>query len=251
MSSLSTFRSQAAEAMVKYREIYEIRKQEDGTVAELTNEQFIEIFGLLAGHEISTAIFYSPRHTFYGWTSPLMVNPSEDPRATLEYIKNNRMKTILWMATMYSLGAKTSHIYSVNVRNANIIMGQDEQRQGVDGVGVETLNFYQFLMHIRDLVVTKDDLLMATIRYSDWLKSYNAQVSRIVDHNNGEEKNNGLAKVFQDAPKPDEEVIKTQLAEAIKLLPVNGLTSRTWGFEVEVPDAKGVDVASNLIASAS
>lgn len=242
MSNLNTFRNQAAEAMVKYREIYELRKNEDGTVAEMTGDQFREIFSIIPGHKMSTAIFYSPRHIITGWAPAVLENPGEDIEATVKFLTENKMAAILWFATMISLARTTSHLYSINIRNSHIITSQDEQRQGVDGVGVETLNFYQLLMHIRDLVITKENLIDGKRKYNDWLMSYGEQLAR---REKSDDKNNGIAKVFENAPTPDAEVIKSQLAEAIKLLPSNGLTARTWGFEVEVPDAKNVTVAHN------
>lgn len=242
MSNLNTFRSQAAEAMVKYREIYETRRMENGTIQELGVNQFKEIFSILNGYNDSTAVFYSPRCSITGWTPEVMANTTDNVEAVLEYLVANRMKSILWFATLSALADVASNLYSISVRNTNIYVSANEQAQTTDGVGVESLNLYQLLMQIRDIKIEKIHLVRATTRYNDYVKTYTDHVLRIENH---ESKNNGIAKVFEAAPKPEEDLIKSQLAEAIKLLPSNGLTARTWGFEVEVPDAKGVDVAHN------
>lgn len=44
----------------------------------------------------------------------------------------------------------------------------------------------------------------------------------------------------------DQVTIEEQLLETYKLLPGNGLVARTWGFEVEVPDAKGVNAPAGV-----
>lgn len=242
MSNLNTFRSQAAEAMVKYREIYELRKNEDGTIQEMELEQFREIFSILPGYGNSTMVFYAARCTIMGWMPEFMANPSDNVPEVLEYLKANRMKAIIWFAAMNALSDATSHLYNMNVRNTNVVISMNEQAQAAGGEGVESLNLYQMLMQMRDLVIGKVHLTRGVNRYNDYVSTYTQHMSRVENHDS---KSNGIAAVFEGAPKPDAEVIKSQLADAIKLLPSNGLTARTWGFEVEVPDAKGVNVAHN------
>jgi len=87
-------------------------------------------------------------------------------------------------------------------------------------------------------------------------RRFNETVSNIVDRIDYQERNiadekkvantNKFANILGAAYIVEDDVIEEQLLTAYKLLPGNGLVARTWGFEVEVPDAKGVDAPAGV-----
>jgi hypothetical protein len=237
MSNLVEFRASAVKAMAKYEEIWNMRFNEIGERRSMTREEFVQIFSILPGHKLNDMVYYSVRHQITGWTPELMASPSDDIKGTVEYLKNNRLQATLWFAVMKAVSEKIGMMYNVNVRNGNIIFSEDETATVAHSELLEDMNFYQMLKQLSTVEVSKQDLLRGVSTYKEWLASYDSQLKR-----SGESKpnENGIEKIFQQAPKPEVELIAGQLAEAIKLLPSNGLTARTWGFEIEVPDAKGV-----------
>ena len=57
----------------------------------------------------------------------------------------------------------------------------------------------------------------------------------------------GLENVFDKRPnKPDDALIESQIEAAYHAMPNNMLVSRTWGFELEIADAKGVDAVFGI-----
>jgi hypothetical protein len=237
MSNLVEFRASAVKAMAKYEEIWNSRFNENGERRQMTNEEFKEIFSILPGYKLNDGVFYSVRHIITGWTPETLAEPSENIAELVEYLKNNRIKATVWFATMKAAADKIGLIYNVNVRNGNIIFSQDETSMIAGSELLEDINFYYMLKQLSVIEITRENLIRGISTYNDWLASYSRQL-----RNNSipEAKNTGIEKVFEQAPKPEAELILAQLDEAIKLLPSNGLTARTWGFEIEVPDAKNV-----------
>jgi hypothetical protein len=92
-----------------------------------------------------------------------------------------------------------------------------------------------------DRVITKDD-------YKRAIEIYEEHMAHITKYANEEVKStvgawNVMKKLRGENHEANYGAIRSEI-EDIKM-PANWLTSRTWGFEVEVPDAKGVDVASS------
>jgi len=237
MSNLVQFRQAAAQAMVKYEEIWNIRFNEAGERREMTSEEFKSIFEMLPGYKMNDTIFYSVRHIITGWTPESLAAPTDNIVELVDYLKNNRIMATVWFATMRAAADKIGNIYNVNVRNGNIIFSQDETPMTSGNELLENVNFYHMLKQLSNIEITRDNLIRGISTYNDWLSSYTRQLQ---NSTTPETKSVGIEKVFEEAPKPESELILAQLDKAIKLLPSNGLTARTWGFEIEVPDAKGV-----------
>lgn len=90
-----------------------------------------------------------------------------------------------------------------------------------------------------------DSYLKATILYNNMVKELEERLVKT-------EQKRTLVDYYQEKPgsaKPSTEeqlIIQSQVEAAYEAMPGNGLTNRTWGFEVEVADAKGVDAVFGI-----
>lgn len=64
--------------------------------------------------------------------------------------------------------------------------------------------------------------------------------------NASEENQSKFSKMLKGGEIVEQSVIEEQLLKVYELLPGNGLVARTWGFEIESPDAKGVDAPTGI-----
>ena len=90
--------------------------------------------------------------------------------------------------------------------------------------------------------LTREELINGKVMAEDLIRT----VKRRIDHFTEQDRANGdngdkFSDLLQSGRVVEDYIIEEQLLEAYKLLPTNGLAARTWGIEVEVPDAKGVD----------
>jgi hypothetical protein len=165
-------------------------------------------------------------------------------------LKTNRSKVIALMAYSHaileatrnfsSLNGGSNEVYavtSVNVEVMSLGVGFESyvEMEKVDDKPLDNHAAVQLFKIMEEVAITKVNLLYAIKEYNDKVTS----TQNYID-NTRTKKENGLEKLFSENPKPDRELILTQLKELQEQIG-NGLTARTYGFEIEVPDAKGVD----------
>jgi hypothetical protein len=91
----------------------------------------------------------------------------------------------------------------------------------------------------------KQRLIAAQLKYHQLIESLEKRISAL-----SKDDKTGLDSFFEKKPgAPDFLLtgkIKNQFNAAYEAMPANGLTARTWGFEVEIADAKGVDAVYGI-----
>ena len=100
---------------------------------------------------------------------------------------------------------------------------------------------HERLTQLSEINITKDDLKRAVERWELYKEYYTTQIHRKSTNDEGISK--FVNKLRGEQP-IDHDEIRDQFAKLSSELKGNWLTARTWGFEVEVPDAKGVNVNS-------
>ena len=99
----------------------------------------------------------------------------------------------------------------------------------------------------QEAVITKENIKSALVYY-DKLKVMLGVLERNYGNNQATE-SEGFKKLMDQRPKVETETetiaLREQIEEYKKLL-TNNLTARTWGFEIEVPDAKDVSAPNGI-----
>jgi len=157
----------------------------------------------------------------------------------LKFLKDplNRMRVIYWRAMVITLGNRSSEFPHAVSTNQYVFYARG-LTYGLDD-NIES----NVMAVLRMLAETKPDrqaIKSAVGWYNDWVDRLDAIDQR---YKTPEKTNTGLSKILTSGPTGDREwgkVIETQIQEMMKQLPSNGLVSRTWGFEIESPDCKGV-----------
>ena len=167
------------------------------------------------------------------------INAEQVDKVIFEYVKN-RAKHIVWIATwlrrspdtMFASGKKYSFVW--------------KSKPGVDAEG--TISMRDVLAEIKgiaDIKLSKEDLRRARLHYDDTIENLINQRNRL-SKQNSEPK--GLEAYLSRKPKVSVNAseYEEQIETAFAAMPGNAITSRTWGFELEIADAKGVEPTFNI-----
>lgn len=252
MNTLKEFRNSVNEAILRYEAVWAERIEivdELETVRDMSNDELNQIFSKVKGHKYETGMFYGGRHYFHGWM-PVEITESHGTRVEgilLNYMRSNPLQSKLWISYMTALERDYHSIYNTSIRWDKITTSSEEMQQGDhEATGPVNKNFYKILVGMRDVVITKEDMAAAARIYKNKINSYEQTEKMAKSGTEDTSQKLGIGKLFVDAPDViDDELIEQQITDAVKAMPENALTARTWGFEIEVPDAKGVDVDSN------
>lgn len=170
---------------------------------------------------------------------PVMENHMNESRykEVVDFAKANRLPLIAWMAFTHRI---QEDLNAYNVSIDEYVMQIEPTEREYNGVN----NIEAFLNAIIHAYPTREDMMRGQRRYSQFVQRYEDAHKRITRGNDGET-GSPFVDILKGGPKvntfADIEKVEAQLLDIINALPSNGLTSRTWGFEVEVPDAKGVE----------
>jgi hypothetical protein len=167
------------------------------------------------------------------------INAEQVDKVIFEYVKN-RAKHIVWIATWLK-------------RNSNSIVASSRRytfawstRPGVDGEEIISLqDVITEIKAIADIKLSKEELRRARLHYDDIMESLRNQRNRLI-RQNSEKK--GLEAYLSKKPKVSVNAseYEEQIETAFAAMPGNAITSRTWGFELEIADAKGVEPTFNI-----
>ena len=245
MSTLKQFRASAANALEEYIAIFSERTGEDGRVREVSNDEMIKIYSHLIGYRPNDpAPYYGQRHTIIGILPDFITQDNNVPeiKRVLEWIEANPMTFRIWVSYYNALERNYGNIYNVSMRWNKFITSNEDV--SMDNTGQMTgYSYYKFLFALMSVQIEKQDLIKGRQDANRIVNSYKDTVRRYEPATN---KDTGIAKLFKEAPAVSGTLINSQLRKAIKDLEgVNGLTARTWGFEIEVPDACGVEPVYN------
>jgi hypothetical protein len=179
------------------------------------------------------------------------INNEVTSQAALQYLDDNKLAIILWRAYLsinsnYHLNVRDSYIgFSVYV-NTHLENSQTEYENSMFSKLYSILNDLNTAFNTE---VTQEMIGHGRRRFAGIRENI---VDRIEyqSRNDAEEANKQKTTKFAEILGGGEFIeaglIELQLIEMYKLLPANGLVARTWGFEVEVPDAKGVDAPAGI-----
>lgn len=244
MSTLKQFRASAANALEEYISVFSERTDEQGRVREVTGEEMAKIYSHLIGYKPGdSSTYYSPRHTIIGILPEFITQDNNVPeiKRVLEWIEANPMTFRIWVAYYNAMERQHGNIYNVSMRWNKFITSNEDTPMDNTGHMVN-YSYYKFLYALMSVQIEKQDLIKGRQDANRIINSYKDTVRRYEPATN---KDNGIAKLFQAAPAVSGTLIESQLTNAIKQLEnTNGLTARTWGFEIEVPDACGVEPVS-------
>lgn len=175
----------------------------------------------------------------------------ENIQEGINWLKNNRLNAVSWMAYLYQLSTD-------EVNSPNSFAFRVSSYRALD-----LSSFKYAIQHDRsdlDLVNSTDDsqvmrslemMMNVKISKESYVKAIDMYKHAISDleaiANN--KKVSGIGQMFAKRPGQLDASSRIEIRdEAIAVFDKikNGLSSRTWGFEIEVPDAKGVDAPTGI-----
>lgn len=177
-----------------------------------------------------------------------------DAQLGLDWLKANRLNYITWVSYIAELRKdqiETQLSFEMSIGNGMDSIELDRWRYIPDRNtreldilnNFEESKLYLGLMKLATLKITES-------AYKSGLKVYEDKVARLTGATivKGE---NGISKMFMLRPASEETSSSLKgavRAEALELFSKmqNGLSARTWGFEIEVPDCKGVSARPGI-----
>ena len=152
-----------------------------------------------------------------------------------EFFSNpmNRLRSIYWWAIVKSFGSWDNR-FGVGY-NKNVVYA----RGGSSDRDTEESNVRYVLRFIAGVVPSQEYVKLGR----EEAKREMENIEQGVKSRSGSNADTGLAKILNSGPTGNWEWkrdMEQQIGELIKQLPSNGLAARTWGFEIESPDCKGV-----------
>ena len=171
----------------------------------------------------------------------------------IDWLKRNRLNYIIWSAYVHEIKLMldepegnlhqfpmsiTANCEAINVerwRYATLSNHFAEFKTNLRGSGI-----YKALEALSGALITESSYKYALQAYIDKVKNLSQRIT--VD------RVTGLHKVFEGRPCIEHDEKAGVREAAIKLFDEieNGLCSRTWGFEIEVPDAMGVQAPMGI-----
>jgi hypothetical protein len=255
-------RNRAKQAMT---DLVEFVQNPDNSIESLNGEVGISTMGESRLENILTSMNWSryrPESDNLHWNhwhinpempkavkSDYMYAPTaEQAKTAIEWLKRNRLDYIVWSAFVYEIKnmldtpsgnlhefpmATTSNCEAINVerwRYAILSNHYSTFKNNLRGCGIwkalEALSSAKIHQH----------------SYTQAIRSYTEKMSKLSQFvtNN---KMTGLHAIFEGRPTIEHDEKAAVREAAIKLFDEiqNSLSCRTWGFEIEVPDAKGVE----------
>jgi hypothetical protein len=226
-------------------ETYEVRNSKERLV-KLQLETALGEYGESAG---STAFDIKNKAVSTLMSSPIWRRlETDEAQEKMKQLEGKRPEIIIWLAYFQAVNRfddtfgrdttgwgvnqqmirlNTDHSFPVFART-NIETGEAENVY-------KTINVLDVLI---DRVITKEDYVKAISIYEEYFSHIRKYANEEVKSSVGAW--NIMKKLRGENHEASYAGIRSEL-EYIQM-PANWLTSRTWGFEVEVPDAKGVDV---------
>jgi hypothetical protein len=161
-------------------------------------------------------------------------------------IRLNKMKTVLWASFLWALRETNRGNVSdkLELTRLGITLGMfqlNETDTDRDFFLVSEINFWET---VKNAVITKDHYARGKRSVEERLEYLEAELKAV---GSPTIKVSGLSTLFDKkpmsaTPSTDEiALIESQREAAYAAFPGQAITSRTWGWEMEIADAKGVD----------
>lgn len=186
----------------------------------------------------------------YPWTG-LATSDINNHQEAIDALKSNKLNYMVWRAytskiNSYHMTVRDSEIYWETYANVNVEASVEDYEKSFYSAAEAII---QTLQHAFTPGLDHNDINLARRRYQGLLDSVQDRIDYSRRNETEATKNENKQKfvnVLGSAEIADASVIEEQLLATYELLPGNGLVARTWGFEVEVPDAKSVDAPAGV-----
>ena len=176
-----------------------------------------------------------------------------DAQAGLDWLKANKLDYITWLSYIAELRRdqiETQLSYELSINSSLDSIELHRWSFNID----RTIRQPHLLNSFEESVIYLGLIRLATLKiteagYKSGLKVYEDKVARLT--NATIVKKNGIGELFKLRPASENTSNSLKYAvraEALALFTKmqNGLTARTWGFEIEVPDCKGVKAPNGI-----
>lgn len=144
-------------------------------------------------------------------------------------MQTNRLKLAAWMALVTAC--------DISATRGVINIGQVTESREVLG-----MRWFRYLSSMSEVKIES-----FTLR--ERLRTVDIQMSEMIRQAhkvNKEDTKLGLGLLFERKPKFAESEVLEQVNAAYEVIPNNALSARTWGFELEIADAKGVEATFGI-----
>ena len=191
----------------------------------------------------------APRHGYaYGRNIAISLVGWETTSENLEkFIKENKLQTTAYWAYLFALDEAhredgiANEVYSsttIDLVNFRVIINLESYVQSHPITRtIEQHPAYKMLQLMQTTTINKNHVGKAQDRY----KTQTRVFAQTTPTTNGD----GIKKLLEQKPIVHESTIIKQLEELENKI-TNNLTARTWGFEIEVPDAKDVKAPTGI-----
>lgn len=232
--SIQDWRDTFGTLAIRFADMWTKRYDEHGVVSEIETQERIDLVsGIDSSHVnvgYSSIKFFLRKHDGY----------RADNIKFAEYSPTQRKIVIaLWYeirTILHNDSVGASLDFDGLAFNISINPGHGDIRER-EGYKEHTL--YKLMKAFSEITISKDALKFAISEEKAWANNHSAN----------EKKNakNGIAQVLTEArPKVGNEAIIEAQMEQLGTQIKNGLAARTWGFEIEVPDCKGVKAPNGI-----
>jgi hypothetical protein len=253
MGTLSQMRQAAQVALQKYKVLAELELKDatTGRWISMSMQQRIDILKDIPGIKYELPDDYRSGKVSLQGIFPDSWNERNYNREKLQLSKDwlaaNRMQYITYVAYLLAasrtcpaiVGAYNRAPDIINMNYADVI-----DTCHYESTFIQDSSTYLRLLALGHAEVTTEDLKQAILHYKAELRD---MTTNLRDYERRNE-SSPLDKMFAKRPtldsqeKADVRVEVQTLSQQLK----NGLSSRTWGFEIEVPDAKGVEAVAGI-----
>lgn len=239
---LKQIREAAAKAATGITTLLDQQRSEDLYQKDyISNDQLIKIIenaGMpLSVVEYDGGFFVRKYHVVHPFASDTMVQwaihsrnqtPEELKLIAIE-MQSNRLKMAAWYAAVSKANIGSAYgIVNLGVgHDSRDILGMHWFRY-LDSLSTIQVNSQELKSKLRDIDVCIRDLIQTANR------KQTADTKL------------GLGLLFERKPEFAESEVLEQVNAAYEAIPTNALSSRTWGFELEIADAKGVDATFGI-----
>jgi hypothetical protein len=161
-------------------------------------------------------------------------------------IRLNKMKTIVWASFLNAVFERTMGVVSDKLERSKLgfNIGQFHINPDDESRKFAVSNELNFWTAVKDAVISKNDLIEGKFLVQKRLDFLENELQKVGGPTT---KISGLSTLFDKKPmsatpsKDEIELITSQRDAAYTAFPSQAITSRTWGWEMEIADAKGVD----------
>ena len=186
--------------------------------------------------------------TTYGRSITLQMFKT-DEQPIEEYWRNNRLAMIHAIAYLHAVDTATreteagwNRVYGCTTVDIARLLVSINIQGYVDAETYEAMPLEQhpavmLLDMMYSVKIQKDNIIWARDRYTRQLA--------IFDNEKPKSKDSGIKKLFENAPVVHADTINEQF-NMLQEQVTNNLVARTWGFEIEIPDAKGVKAPAGI-----